>query len=77
MIEEPTPVNLGDIYAMSGQVSYAYVGEPHIDSYEGAAFIDVISLWLPATTPVRHSSWGKIKTRYESKPASEGDQEPK
>lgn len=49
LIEETTPVDVDDIYGMGKQVSleeFAYVGEPHVDSYEGEAYVDTISMWI-------------------------------
>jgi hypothetical protein len=52
VIEETDPVPLDLIYAMGRQASpleYAYVGEPHIDSYKGDALVDEIQLFVPAS----------------------------
>jgi hypothetical protein len=63
IIEQSNPVNLDLIYAMGSQASpleYAYIGEPHIDSYEGYAYVDDIQLFLPGFTWVggTSSNWG-------------------
>jgi hypothetical protein len=50
-IELADPVDLDLIYGMGVQASeleYAYVGEPHVDSYEGEAHVDEILLWVNA-----------------------------
>ena len=54
MIEETSPVDVDKIYGMGKQASeyeFAYVGEPHIDSYEGEAFIDSITMWVWSAGP--------------------------
>jgi len=48
LIAETAPVDQNDVYSMGvhdSGVEYAYVGEPHIDSYKGEAYVDSISLW--------------------------------
>jgi len=50
VIQETTPVSLDLIYGMGKNASkheYAYVGEPHVDSYKGDAFVDEIQLFVP------------------------------
>jgi hypothetical protein len=50
-IELADPVALDLIYGMGVQAAaqeYAYVGEPHVDSYEGTAEVDEILLWVNA-----------------------------
>jgi hypothetical protein len=54
LIEETDPLDFDLIYAMSeGSTAseYAYFGEPHIDSYEGDAWIDDIRLWVVNSAP--------------------------
>jgi hypothetical protein len=51
VIQETAPVSLDRIYGMGKNASefeYAYVGEPHIDSYKGDAFVDDIKLFVPS-----------------------------
>lgn len=51
VIQETKPVSLDLIYGMGKKASkheYAYVGEPHVDSYKGDAFVDEIQLFLPS-----------------------------
>ncbi len=46
---ETTPVPLDDIFGMGENASeeeWGYIGEPHVDSYEGSACLDDIQLWL-------------------------------
>lgn len=50
MIQETTPVSLDRVYGMGkngSEFEYVYVGEPHIDSYKGDAFVDDIKLFVP------------------------------
>lgn len=50
-IELADPVDLDLIYGMGAQAStheFAYVGEPHVDSYEGEAQVDEILLYVNA-----------------------------
>ncbi len=49
---ETSPVSLNAIYGMgrgATEHEWAYVGEPHVDSYEGSAQIDEISMWTNST----------------------------
>ena len=46
LLQETTPVPLSEIYAMD-RPGFAYVGEPHIDSYQGEARVDRIELYVP------------------------------
>jgi len=55
IIEDTDWVDLNLIYAMRDidtAPEYAYFGEPHIDSYEGSAWIDDIQLWIINSSPV-------------------------
>ncbi|MFC1827193.1 hypothetical protein ACFLZQ_04610 [Thermodesulfobacteriota bacterium] len=48
---ETSPVSLNLIYGMgknASEAEYAYIGEPHVDSYEGDAYVDKIELYYPA-----------------------------
>jgi len=50
VIQESKPVSLDLIYGMGKTASkheYAYVGEPHIDSYKGDAFVDELQFFVP------------------------------
>ncbi|MDY0227682.1 MAG: endonuclease/exonuclease/phosphatase family protein [Desulfomicrobium apsheronum] len=50
LITESAPVHVDDIYGMGKQASkeeFAYVGEPHIDSYKGDARVKRITLSVP------------------------------
>ncbi len=63
IIQETDPVNVDLIYGMGSQASpleYAYIGEPHIDSYEGYVYVDGIQLFLPGFAWVggTSSDWG-------------------
>ncbi len=49
LLEETTPVPLNLIYAMGNPAEYLYIGEPHSDDYKGDAWVDEITLWVPAT----------------------------
>jgi len=46
---ETTPVALDKIFGMGENATkheWAYIGEPHVDSYEGEAWVDEICLWV-------------------------------
>ena len=46
---ETAPVDLDLIYGMGAGATeheWAYIGEPHIDSYEGEPWVDDIRLWV-------------------------------
>jgi hypothetical protein len=50
LITESAPVHVDNIYGMGKQASkeeFAYVGEPHIDSYKGDAKVKQITLSVP------------------------------
>ena len=50
-LDETSPVALDLIYGMgknASEAEYAYIGEPHINSYEGDAYVDKIEFYLPA-----------------------------
>jgi endonuclease/exonuclease/phosphatase family metal-dependent hydrolase len=50
IITESAPVHVDDIYGMGKQASkeeFAYIGEPHVDSYKGDAIVKQITLSVP------------------------------
>lgn len=46
---ETVPVPLDEIFGMGKAATkdeWAYIGEPHVDSYKGEAWVDEIQLWV-------------------------------
>ena len=46
---ETAPVALDKIFGMGKNATeneWAYIGDPHVDSYEGEAWVDEIRLWV-------------------------------